>query len=186
MKNKKLKSIGIVILIGLFIELFITNFSFFYNAYFRQECNILLDSSQLQYENWTVNESGVSVSSIDPIIVYRELKKEVDTLEITLDMSLTEINGVVFWTNEAHEPFSDAHYRTCTLIEGENEVQIGDYVQDLRIDIGDQSGTKLYAINVVVNPSTLNFSLFRVFSVVFISLAAYFLFKFQKPPDYGI
>ena len=65
-------------------------------------------------------------------------------------------------------------------------MSIKDYITDLRIDLGDEKGTILNDLSVIINPIEFRFSIAIVVAVLLIYVATRFLFYLQKSPNYGI
>ena len=140
--------------------------------------------SDSEKANWET--SGTKLLSLeDPMLVYANINCYVEQIVLSLDAE-TDIPYIdVFYINQEHPQYGDQVLR----IENPEEkitVSIKDYITDLRIDLGDEKGTILNDLSVIINPIEFRFSIAIVVAVLLIYVATRFLFYLQKSPNYGI
>lgn len=182
--KRGLKTIVIGLAVGVLLELFVFNFSFFWNL---PRMGVLEDVSiaaeEMDFANW-VQEGDVYISGLDPIIVVYSLDRQVDDMELVLDMSEETIPISVFYTAGEGEVFGAEKMITDSASKGENTIHMGTYVHDLRIDLGEMENLILRDMDLALTGNELNFSISHVILVLIIMVMEKVLFSFQRSPDY--
>lgn len=134
--------------------------------------------------NWMEIDNGLR-SMEDPILVIPNLEGKVDSIQIEVKASPDIPYIDLFYTDETSEEFNGNMYIHCdTVSDGKTDISVGQYVKNLRVDLGDAPGTELYSLTMVVNPAEMNISLFRVGTVLALYYIAVFLFSLQRPAEY--
>lgn len=186
MKREVLK-LGIVVLIGIVLECVVFNFEYMMTKLdTSKDYNIIYTQEELRKINW-IEENGVLVSEFAPQLIIESLDMYVDQVSISYTSNQVVSNILLFYSSEDIPDINGDLFVQC-MDEGLEKriVEIGSYVKDLRIDLGDESNISFQNIEIVINPVEFHFSMSRIIAIVLIYLTAKGLFKLQDSPDYGL
>lgn len=179
-----LKTIMIGLMVGILLELFVFNFSFFRKLpVMGVQENISIAAEEMEFINW-VQEGSVYISGLDPIIAIFAVDRRIEDFELVLDISEETIPLSVFYTSEEGEVFCAEKMITQSASNGKNTIDMGMYVHDLRIDLGEMDHLTLQSIDLVLAGNQLQFSVSRVILVLVIMIMEKLLFSLQRSPDY--
>jgi len=179
-----LKTIAIGLVVGVLLELFVFNYSFFQKfPKMGAQKDISITTEEMDFINW-VQVGDVYISELDPIIAIFEVDQRIENFELVLDISEETIPLSVFYTTEEGEVFTAEKMITGSASNGKNTIEMGVYVHDLRIDLGELDNLTLRGISVILPRNELKFSTAHVVLVVVIMVMEKLLFSFQRGPDY--
>lgn len=178
----------IVALVSALIESFVFNIDYFIvKAKSDSRVNIVLKTEDFTVYNWDA-DNGKMVSMYDPILAVEDFNGYIDTIKIQLlvDGYLPYVD--VYYSNEENPVMGeDTQFRLAELCEdGSYYVRVDKYVEELRIDLGDEAGLILDDISVLINENVFSFSLARFVTMNLIYWFAVLLFAAQRLPKYNI
>ena len=178
------KTLLIGAIAGIALELFVFNFRFFRQFLVTgvQE-DVPFSAEEMEFLNWTQTQDG-HVSGMDPIIAIFSVDRYVQSVRLTLDMSEDTVPMNIFYTTEEGEVFTGEKMIAASAANGENTVEVGVYVRDLRIDLGETEGLLLRGIDLVLIGNELDFSVARAVAVLVIVAMERLLFSLQRSPGY--
>lgn len=136
--------------------------------------------------NWEVESDGTLVSLADPMLVLEINNQDIDMLKIQVDASGIIPYVDIFYINDRYPNYGDRHTHYEDLQNNQATIELDDYVQALRIDLGDDPGLRLKEMRVTLNPVSIDVSLSRIIAMIAIYWCGVFLFSLQKMPDYGL
>lgn len=189
MKTKKwFKGIATILLLG-FITLFVEVVSLngitilrLINPQFPK--NIIYTMDDFETYNWNFLDNSW-YTGMDPMLVINDLNYEIDEISIDVSMKPQIPYVQIFYTNSEYPYWGDASALT-QVTQSSATLFVRDFVEDLRIDLGDNENCKLESLTITVNPTELTFSFPILIAVVLIYLSGHFLFLLHRPPDYNI
>lgn len=185
MKAKKI-SIGIVV-IALLVELFCFNFSYFYGLFFEDfDHNILLDLDDFEMVHW-LHDGGEWVSEFDPMLIRNAIDTQITELEVRVQADRPIPYLVFFYTDEQHSEFcAEAMITSTPVSDNVFSVQVDKYVQDIRIDLGDDAELRVSGMDLMLNPLYLNFSVSRYCAMLVVCFGFWALNRLQQSRNYYI
>lgn len=184
-KSKSIVQAIILVVLVAILQIILLNLDYWkYEFSDNSISNITYELGDFEAANWQVTETAL-LSEKDPILVLPNISCNVDRIMIETQLTPTIPYLEVFYVNDVHTQYGEViihedNPKECTIVE------IGDTVRDLRIDLGDDPGTKLDSIKVTVNPEEFQFSISILVAVVIIYFCSKYLFGLQKAPDYGL
>lgn len=147
--------------------------------------NVVYTLQDFETQNWAETGSQMT-SSHDPMLIRDGVDGYVRQVRIDLDADPMPPYIQVYYTNSAHPSFDGEAVVTAQPVSAVTVIDVNDDVQSMRVDLGDDPGTALRAINVTVNPVELHFSISIVVAAELIYLCGKLLFSLQRAPDYGL
>lgn len=182
-----IKKMLLVIFIAFFIEIGIINFSnvviFFDNTVNK---NISYDINNMKIINWQ-KDSEKLISNSDPMLVVNNIDTNIKRIKIEVDVD-KEIPYIdIFYTNSNNENFNGqklVHFNK--KVKEKTNIEVNQYVKDLRVDLGDDVGLVLRNIKIIINPTELDFSASRIIAIILIYYSTIALLSLQKAPYYKI
>lgn len=183
----KPKKIILALIISCCIELFVINFSNVVNVLdTTTEKNKVFTLDDMSLVNWN-EENGYIISENDPNFIIKNVNTDIKKIKISANVNRVIPYIDIFYTNQEEEEYNgDLLIKYSNEIEKNVEIDINQYVKDLRIDLGDEEGMILEDIEVVINPIKVNISISRIIAMFLIYLSFVGLFYLQKNPDYNI
>lgn len=186
--NKSAKFLAAVIFATL-IEIIFFDLSSILNVIsnYRQPVqNKVLSIEEAQLINWDTI-GGTYVSQADPMIVFEGINARINNFRIKVVMN-QDIDGVtVFYTkNNSGVAGELKEITSIKLKNNEANVKLDDDVYSIRVDLGENAGTKINNFSITLNPLNLNFSISRVVAMLIIYFFTRALFRLHKSPEYGI
>lgn len=136
-------------------------------------------------QNWDLKE-GTWFTGRDPMLIKTDLNYEIDEIYIEVSMKPQSPYVQVFYANSAHPYWDVDASALAEVTELSATIPIHNFVQDLRIDLGDDINCSLESLKITVNPTKLTFSFPILVAVVLIYLSGSFLFSLHRPPDYSV
>ena len=150
------------------------------------EKNISIMQEDIEYYNWE-RRGNLLVSKTDPILIIPNVNSKIKAIKLDMQLNKPIPYIVVFYTDKENEKFGE---NTMIIynknIQGNMLLPLDAEVNDLRIDLGDDEGVILSELKIIINPVTLNFSIYRVIAMLLIYLLSVLLFKLQRNPDYKL
>ena len=136
--------------------------------------------------NWEEQPDGSWLSLHDPMLFLELENRNVDVLRLQTEV-LRNIPYVdIFYINDQFANYGDVYQSCETTSDDSIVIAIGDQVDTLRIDLGDDAGISLNELTVTINPVSVGFSVSRVIAMLVIYWGTFGLSLLQKSPDYGI
>ena len=176
-----------ITLVALCLELFVFNFQSVRERFSStpvKNCTLTLED--FEKINWT-ELHGVYISEPDPILVIEGLQTQVDRLTLSFQAEGTVPYVDFFYSNDEFPAFSsDLMTRVQTLDATVITVTPHALVNDLRVDLGDDTGVRLHGITVTINSTEVHLSTARIVAIIAIYFVGKFLFSLQREPDYGL
>ena len=184
-KSKSVFQAIILVTLVAILQVFLLNLDYWkYQFSDNSISNMTYELGDFEVTNWQVTETALR-SEKDPILVLPNISCNVDRILIETQLTPTIPYLEVFYVNDVHTQYGEVVIHEDNPKE-RTTVEIGDTVKDLRIDLGDDPGTKLDYIKVTVNPEEFQFSISILVAVVIIYFCCKYLFSLQKAPDYGL
>lgn len=181
----------IIILVGsILLEIIVFNHNFLLNKLFynMENINIEYSGEQLGTINWERREDGTLVSQLDPMIIINNINMDVKNITIKINTNKDIQYVDLFYkgkdnknkdNGEIYKRYEGSVYKMKTL-------KINHYIENIRIDLGDEPGIILKSIVVIFNDFSMNFSIARIIAINMIYWGAVLLFMAQTPPKYKI
>lgn len=179
------------IVVALVIALLIESVCFHFNYIVSKidsskRYNVKYTLDEMIKVNWTEND-GVLISKPDPQLIIEDVNTYVEKIQFSYSVNGTMDAIVVFYSNEEiPEINGELLKQTVNIGENKTEIEIGDFVNTLRIDPGDNADNLFQDIEITINPVDFHLSMSRVIAMLLIYLAAKGLFALQKPLDYNL
>ena len=130
--------------------------------------------------NWRETD-GEYISEADPIIYIPTDPMYLNELEIHFVTEPVCENCLFYYTAESGEVRAESFIAD----RGSARIMIGQNVGPiLRVDLGEDAGTKLKSVSAVINPAQMHISISRMIAVVLIYVCGSLLFRIQRMPDY--
>ena len=148
--------------------------------------NKVASIAEAQLINWDTN-GGTYISQADPMIVFERINGRINNVRINVETN-QDIDGVtVFYTkNNSGVAGELKEIKSIKLVNNEANVKLDDDVYSIRVDLGEQAGTKINNFHITLNPLNIGFSISRVVAMLIIYFLTGALFRLHKSPDYGI
>lgn len=134
--------------------------------------------------NWSEEGNGSYVSLPDPILVIEDLQANIKDIDITVDSADNISSVTFFYTENDGQVFNGDNIILGNLVDSELTLSVNKYVNDIRIDLGDDAGMRINGVTVVLNPDRIKFSFTRFITVIILYFSTIFLFRLQRRPDY--
>ncbi len=147
-------------------------------------CNRMYTLSDFAVANWTQTAVGY-ISEPDPILAIDGVDCQIDDIHIQTQTAPALPYVEVFYINEQMPQYGNVILHE-EVTDGEVVVSINDFVQSLRLDLGDDAGTELTELTVTINPVQVVFYPYVEVAIIVIVVAMKGLFSLQKSPDYGL
>lgn len=147
--------------------------------------NLVYTLQDFQIQNWT-EQNGQMTSGHDPMLMRDGIDGYVRQVRIELEADPLPPYLQVYYTNPAHPAYDGEAVVTAQQVSSITVIDVNAEVQNLRIDLGDDSGTVLTGLTVTVNPVELHFSIAIIVAVILIYFSGKLLFSLQRAPNYGI
>lgn len=177
----------IVLVISILFDLFVCNaayFSFLCNADY--EKNIVYEMDEFSTLGWESKDEGL-ISTFDPILYLMNLNKNIRNVRIEVETKQEIPYVEIFYSNnEKPEINTDLYIKEETPFLQSIEIEINEYVKDIRFDLSDMEGLYLENVRVVFNYNILEISMARIVAINLIYWAYVFLFHLQETPKYNI
>ena len=141
--------------------------------------------SQMGPVNWT-KTGNTLVSGLDPMLIISGVDCYVETLTVQFNTDTSVESVTIYYTDDKNVLKTSTKLLKSGTIYGPCRFNADVNVKDIRVDLGENSGTVLHDATVIVNDNSFHFSISRVVAVVLIYYAATFLFSIQKMPDYHL
>lgn len=185
-----IKRIVLVLLISILLELIIFNYTFFLNSFFYNvgSENVIYSKNQMETINWKKNENGTWISEIDPMIIINDINMDVKNITIKV-ASNKEIPYIdIFYKGESiqKEDNNEIYKRYEGPFNSARTIKINDYIENIRIDLGDEQGLNVDDVVFIFNDFSIKFSVARIIAMNMIYWGALILFMAQTPPKYNI
>lgn len=185
MKKKYLEFV-IVVFFSFVLELLVFNNDYIMNKFDNSiEYNKEYDLDDLITINWE-KENNKFISKTDSNLILESLNTYVKSISLDYKLSDEIPEIVLFYTNENNSYFNADQMIIQSNPQSGNTIEVNKNIYDLRIDLSDMEGLVLHNIKIVVNPSKLNVSIYRMLAIFFIYYSFNILFALQKKPDYEI
>ena len=181
----KKKRIVIILISALLLELFYFNADYFYKMLRRERSyNVVFSLNNLEMLNWERTPEGMC-SQPDPILFRQGINMDVTMVEIVARADRTIPYVFVFYTNANYPEFCE---QTMVLAgdkgEGKFVAQLPGQIQDIRVDLGDDPGLRLYDLTICLNPLRFRFSVARFVAMLVICFGFWGLTRLQSSPEY--
>lgn len=185
--KKEIIKIVLVILSGLFLEVFIFNFTYIKSRLdTSKEYNIEYSPDDMVKTHW-LDTSETMISDADPQLILESVETFVDQISISFTANKPIDNVLLFYTNQKVKEINGELLIVNSEVGKEERLfTIRDYIGVLRIDPGEDAGVKFQNFKIIINPVNFNLSLSRVVAILLLYLLARALFTLQNPPDYGL
>lgn len=185
-----IKRIVLVLFISILLELFIFNYTFFLNrfSYNVDNENVVYSKNQIETINWKKNANGTWESQLDPIIIINDINMDVRNITIKVDAN-KEIPYIDIFYKEKFiqkEDNNEVYKRYEGPFNSVETIRINDYIESIRIDLGDDQGLNINDIVFIFNDFSIKFSIARIIAINMIYWGALILFMAQTPPKYNI
>ena len=140
-----------------------------------------------QYQNWEKTDTSM-ISEPDPILYVENVDLDIYTLDMLFRATPMPTQCTFFYTSEAGEVFSSGKMTFLPITDGIASISFPDGVKTVafRIDLGEEAGTTLDDISVIVNDTSWHISISRVVAMLIIYWGTKSLMCLQKSPDYGL
>lgn len=185
--KKEIIKIVLVILSGLFLEVFIFNFTYIKSRLdTSKEYNIEYSPDDMVKTHW-LDTSETMISDADPQLILESVETFVDQISISFTANKPIDNVLLFYTNRKVKEINGELLIVNSEVGKEERLfTIRDYIGVLRIDPGEDAGVEFQNFKIIINPVNFNLSLSRVVAILLLYLLARALSTLQNPPDYGL
>lgn len=186
--RRNLLELGFVGILAIALECFVFNFDYVRSLMDTSKTyNVRYTLEDFEKVNWTA-ENNLLISAPDPQMILNSVDMETDSVLITFSIDAGVLPAItLFYSNENVPVINGELMAQSTKINpGGTEIKIGDYINTLRIDMGEEPGLVLRDMQILINPAVSRFSLSRIVAVLFIYLIAKGLFAMQAPVDYKL
>ena len=170
---------------GSILQLFFLNLDYWaYKLDQNSIYNVEFTLTDMEVANWDRDGQRLT-SRVDPIIVLPNVQCQIDRLRIQFRTEPEIPYLELFYINEVYPNYGEIIIHE-SLSGNDIIVEIGDYVQDLRIDLGDDAGITLYDLVITINPIKIQFFPATLVAIVVLYFCSKFLFYLQKSPNYDL
>lgn len=176
-----------VIMFAIFLEIVVFNYSYIRSMFDKNiEKNVSYTLKDMEKINWTESNNGI-ISQLDPMLIISDINTYVKDFELTLSMDKNPPFILCYYTKNNEDIFNDKMSVAVTnIFSDKNNIKVNSYINDLRLDIGDNAGLSLSNLSVIINPVKFDFNIARVITVILIYLIGAGLFFLQRSPIYDV
>lgn len=126
----------------------------------KNDCKIYqVNDTELQFQNCVLDNEILITKNDNPYIVIRDVNNFVNTLQITIREMSSSIAPVrVYWSSDGHG--YEEQYAVGIIAQEDKKtftININQYVESLRVDVGDLSGQEYKLGSLIINPGIFRY-----------------------------